>query len=89
MMFSQYLNNHSILKRLATSKGSDQTAPYAQADLMLCWSHIPHCWKSHALAKVIFYQDTECAFKKLHIFSTKTYVLSTQTNDFNRMVLLK
>ena len=23
---------------------------YAQADLRLCWSHIPHCWKSHALA---------------------------------------
>ena len=24
---------------------------YAQADLRLCWSHIPHCWKSHALAQ--------------------------------------
>ena len=23
---------------------------YAQADLRLCWSHIPHCLKSHALA---------------------------------------
>ena len=23
---------------------------YAQADLRHCWSHIPHCWKSHALA---------------------------------------
>ena len=22
---------------------------YAQAHLRLCWSHIPHCWKSHAL----------------------------------------
>ena len=27
---------------------------YAQADLSLCWSHIPHCWKSHALAQFIF-----------------------------------
>ena len=26
---------------------------YAQADLRLCWSHIPHCWKSHALAQTI------------------------------------
>ena len=26
---------------------------YAQADLSLCWSHIPHCWKSHALAHII------------------------------------
>ena len=25
---------------------------YAQADLRLCWSHIPHCWKSHALAHI-------------------------------------
>ena len=23
---------------------------YAQADLRLCWSHIPHCWKSHFVA---------------------------------------
>ena len=23
---------------------------YAQADLRPCWSHTPHCWKSHALA---------------------------------------
>ena len=25
---------------------------YAQADLRLCWSHIPHCWKSHATAHI-------------------------------------
>ena len=25
---------------------------YAQADLRLCWSHIPHCWKSHVAAKL-------------------------------------
>ena len=24
-----------------------------QADLRLCWLHIPHCWKSHALALII------------------------------------
>ena len=24
-----------------------------QADLRLCWSHIPHCWKPHALAHII------------------------------------
>ena len=27
---------------------------YAQADLRLCWSHIRHCWKSHALAHLWF-----------------------------------
>ena len=26
---------------------------YAQADLRLCWSHIPHCWKSHVAAQVL------------------------------------
>ena len=26
---------------------------YAQAGLRLCWSHIPDCWKSHALAHVL------------------------------------
>ena len=25
---------------------------YAQADLRLCLSHIPHCWKSHAAAQL-------------------------------------
>ena len=25
---------------------------YAQADLRLCWSHMPHCWKSHALTQM-------------------------------------
>ena len=25
---------------------------YAQADLRLSWSHIPHCWKSHVAAHI-------------------------------------
>ena len=24
-----------------------------QADLRLCWPHILHCWKSHALAQIL------------------------------------
>ena len=28
-----------------------------QTDLRLCWSHIPHCWKYHALAQIIFLSD--------------------------------
>ena len=27
---------------------------YAQAGLSICWSHIPHCWKSHAPAQIYF-----------------------------------
>ena len=30
----------------------------AQADLRLCWSHIPHCCKSHALAQFGWKQVT-------------------------------
>ena len=46
---------------LCNSRGPDQTVPvlyycstfwYVQADLRLCRSHIPHCWKSHALAPI-------------------------------------
>ena len=31
---------------------------YAQADLSLCWSHIPHCWKSYALAHMSNWAET-------------------------------
>ena len=27
---------------------------YAQANLRLCWSHIPHCWKSHVTTHIYF-----------------------------------
>ena len=27
---------------------------YAHTDLRLCWSHIPHCWKFHAMAQLKF-----------------------------------
>ena len=27
---------------------------YAQADLKLCCSHIPHCWKSHVAAQLLW-----------------------------------
>ena len=32
--------------------------PYAQAGLSLCWSHIPHCWKSHAIAHLCLKHKT-------------------------------
>ena len=36
---------------------------YAQADLRLCGSHIPHCWKSHALAQL------SCGSRVMSIFT--------------------
>ena len=41
---------------------------YAQADLRLCWSHIPHCWKSHAAAHFM------CAYA---VFTVKVLVLKS------------
>ena len=31
-------------------RNSENIQAYAQADLRLCWSHIPHCWKSQVAA---------------------------------------
>ena len=43
MMFSLKLKTHRIFKRQAKTL---IRCAYAQADLSLCWSHKPHCWKS-------------------------------------------
>ena len=52
---------------------------YAQADLRLCWSHIPHCWKSHALAHI------GCMIKKTVnsriILTVSTYTLQKPRRD--------
>ena len=34
----------TVIEYSSDSKGTDQTAHNEQADLSLCWSHIPHCW---------------------------------------------
>ena len=49
-MFGQKLNTHKIFKRLA--KALIRLRVYAQADVRLCWSHIPLCWKSHVAAQI-------------------------------------
>ena len=30
-----------------------------QAGLSHCWSHIPHCWKSHVVAQLLFSSSTD------------------------------
>ena len=32
---------------------------YAQADLRRCWSHIPHCWKSHVTAQLYSFEASD------------------------------
>ena len=39
-----------------------RTNLYVQADLRLCWSHTPHCWKSHVTAHMV---REEVCLKKL------------------------
>ena len=43
----------SLLLSLETP--NDVQSAYAQADLRLCWLHIPHCWKSHVAAHIFTY----------------------------------
>ena len=31
---------------------------YAQAGLSLCWSHVPHCWKSHVAAQMNLFKTS-------------------------------
>ena len=68
-----------------TSKGSDQTAHmrrlYAQADLRLCWSHIPHCWKSHVTAQVFLNIGALRVTKKVLSKGLRTIHIRSLTKD--------
>ena len=44
----------TLIKYSSDYQRLDSDCVYAQADLRLCWSHIPYCWKSHATAQLIF-----------------------------------
>ena len=54
MMFGQ----HRIVKRLA--KALIRLRVYVQADLRLCWSHIPHSWKSHVASHMLLVELSNC-----------------------------
>ena len=58
---------------------------YAQADLRLCWSHIPYCWKSHVLAQ-IYYKMTRCITLVL-VASEKSWSGSTMFSKQDIWVL--
>ena len=38
----------TLIEYLSDEQRLCSDCAYAQADLRLCWSHIPHCWKYHA-----------------------------------------
>ena len=51
MFFSQYLNSQRIFKEKQRLLSD---CAYERANLRLCWSHIPHSWKSHVTAHMYF-----------------------------------
>ena len=63
MMFGQELNSHRIFKVLAKAL---IRLTYVQADLRICWSHIPHCWKSHVAANIDWSDSGMCRLAWLH-----------------------
>ena len=57
---------------------------YAHADLRLCWSHIPHCWKSDVAAHIVYLSEkTYSILMYLPILSAKG-----QTSAIQKEMLL-
>ena len=55
-----------------------------QADLRLCWSHMPHCWKSHAVAQLLLYDSD-----KLSCYRILTGMkIKNESDAFNAMQVL-
>ena len=47
------VNSLTLIEYSSDKQSLWSDCAYAQAGLSLCWSHIQHCWKSHALAHFI------------------------------------
>ena len=68
-----YLCEASILMPNGDSQnGYFYLCAYAQADLRLCWSYIPHCWKFHVaahftLTKLVVYVFLKEAYTYINI----------------------
>ena len=50
----------------------------SSADLSLCWSHIQHCWKSHALAQLY-----QLVYFRYRNYCTILFSALTQTSSFS------
>ena len=63
---------------------------YAQAGLSLCWSLIPHCWKSHVTAQISernhFLNDRVL---RLAVLNDKVLRLVVHNDKVPRLVVLK
>ena len=52
---------------------------YAQAGLSLCWSHIPHCWKSHVAAHLFVWFDSLPPINNLSVMQGQVILGWTST----------
>ena len=59
---------------------------YVQADLRLCWRHIPHCWKSHVVAHI--YGQKFYFISRFLLYLTKMKILNMVTIMQFRICLL-
>ena len=50
----------TVIEYLSGQQRLWSACAYTQAGLSLCWSHIPHCWKSHAMAHIFQVSFTRC-----------------------------
>ena len=48
------VNSVTIIEYSSDKQRLWSDCAYAQAYLRLCWWHIPHCWKSYALAQLVW-----------------------------------
>ena len=44
----------TVLKYSSDKERLWSDCAYAKAGVSLCWSHIPHCWKSHVTAQILY-----------------------------------
>ena len=62
------VSNLSLIEYLSDEQRLWSDCAYAQAGLSLCWSHIPHCWKSNPMTHIVslFRNSEQNRRKKTH-----------------------
>ena len=61
----------------------DPHCAYAHADRRLCWSHIPHCWKSNALA-LLFLQRNKLCLESVDKITEKEHIFFYFPENYSR-----
>ena len=65
---------------------------YAQAGLSLCLSHIPHCWKSHAVAHIwtfllLFRKHALTSYNICFALEQRAWVIFCVCFDFSKDII--